>query len=89
MRIRPGATENNFMMKVMDHHILYYTYIIIQMPQVAGQMPTMIAAPPPDHPAAPHDFLILALVTTIICSILNLVSLAFGVPAIILAVMVT
>ena len=60
----------------------------MQMPQVVGQMPTMIAVPPPDHPA-PHDFLILALVTTIICGILNLVSLAFGIPAIILAVMVT
>ena len=58
------------------------------MPQMAGQMPTMVAAPPrPDHPA-PHDFLMLALVTTIICGILNLLSLAFGIPAIILAAMV-
>ena len=57
------------------------------MPQMAGQMPAMVAAPPPDHPA-PHDFFMLALVTTIICGILNLLSLAFGIPAIILAAMV-
>ena len=52
-------------------------------------MPTMIAVPdpPPDHPA-PHDFFILALVTTIICGILNLISLAFGIPAIIFAALV-
>ena len=65
-----------------------YVYIIIQMPQVVGQTPiTMAAAPPPDHPA-PHDFLMLALVTTIICGILNLLSLAFGIPAIVLAALV-
>ena len=58
------------------------------MPQVARQMPTIIAAPPCGHPA-PHDFLILAMVTTIICGILNVISLAFGVPAIIFAVMVS
>ena len=59
------------------------------MPQVIGQMPTMIAVPdpPPDHPA-PHDFFILTLVTTIICGILNLISLAFGIPAIVLAALV-
>ena len=32
------------------------------MPQVTGQMPAMVAAPPPTYPA-PHDFFILALVT--------------------------
>ena len=36
------------------------------MPQVIGQMPAMVAAPPPPPPTypAPHDFFILALVTT-------------------------
>ena len=61
------------------------------MPQVAmaGQMPAicMVVAPPPAYPA-PHDFFIVALVTTIICGILNWVSLALGIPAIILAAMV-
>ena len=57
------------------------------MPQVTGQMPAMVAAPPPAYPA-PHDFFMLAMVTTIICGILNVISLAFGIPAIILAIMV-
>ena len=57
------------------------------MPQATGQMPVMVASPPPNYDA-PHDFFILALVTTIICSILILISLAFGLPAIFLAVMV-
>ena len=58
------------------------------MPQVARQMPAMVAAPPPSYDA-PHDFFMLAMVTTIICGILNLVSLAFGIPAIVLSAMVT
>ena len=58
------------------------------MPQVTGQMPAMVAVPPPAYDA-PHDFLIVAMVTTIICGLLNLISLAFGIPAIILAAMVT
>ena len=53
------------------------------MPQAVGQTPTVVAAP-----SAPHDFLMLALVTTIICGILNLLSLAFGIPAIVLAALV-
>ena len=58
------------------------------MSQVTGQMPAMVAAPPPAYDA-PYDFFVLAMVTTIICGILNLISLAFGIPAIILAAMVT
>ena len=50
-------------------------------------MPAMVAAPPPSYPA-PHDFFILALVTTIICGILVWIFLAFGIPAIILAALV-
>ena len=50
-------------------------------------MPIMIVVPPPDYPG-PHDFLILALVTMILCALLNLLSLAFGLPATILAAMV-
>ena len=63
------------------------TLYIMQMPQVVGQMPKMAVAPSPDYPA-PHDFLMLAMVTTIICGILNCFSLALGIPAIILAAMV-
>ena len=59
----------------------------MQAPQVVGQMPAMVIAPPPDH-SAPHDFFMLTLVTTIICAIFNLLSLALGIPAIIFAVLV-
>ena len=52
-----------------------------------GQVPTMTVAPPPDYPG-PHDFLILALVTTVLGGFLILLSLAFGIPAIILAALV-
>ena len=60
------------------------------VPQVTGQMPAaagIVASPPPTY-EAPHDFIILSLVTTIICSILILISLAFGIPAVVFAVMV-
>ena len=59
------------------------------MPLAVGQTPFTVAAatPPPDHPA-PHDFFMLALVTTIICGILNLLSLAFGIPATVFAALV-
>ena len=63
---------------------------ILQAPQIGGsgyQFPTVAVAPPPNFDG-PHDFLVLALVTTIFCAILNLVSLAFGIPAIILSAMV-
>ena len=51
------------------------------------QVSQMVVAPPSDRPAR-HDFLMLALVTTIICGILNLLSLPFGIPAIVFAVLV-
>ena len=50
-------------------------------------MMSVVAAPPPNY-SAPHDFLMLALVATILCAILNLISLAFGIPAVILSAMV-
>jgi hypothetical protein len=50
-------------------------------------MPAMTVAPPPDYPG-PHDFLILALVTMMLCAFINILSLAFGIPATILAAMV-
>ena len=68
-----------------------HDFSLIQAPQIGGpgyQFPTVVATPPPNFDA-PHDFLALALVTTIICAILNLISLAFGIPAIILSVMVS
>ena len=58
------------------------------MLQAVGQMPTITVSQPPPNYDAPHDFLMLALVTTIICGILNLLSLAFGIPAIVLAALV-
>ena len=59
------------------------------MPLAVGQTPFTVAAtaPPPDRPA-PHDFFMLALVTTIICGILNVLSLVFGIPAVSLATLV-
>ena len=42
----------------------------------------------PDYPG-PHSFLVLSVVITTICGILNLLSLACGVPAIILAGLVS
>ena len=42
---------------------------------------------PPFYPG-PHNFLMLSIITTIICGILNLVSLAFGIPSIVLASLV-
>ena len=68
-----------------------HDFSLIQAPQIGGpgyQFPTVVATPPPNFDA-PHDFLALALVTTSICAILNLVSLAFGIPAIVLSAMVS
>ena len=58
------------------------------MLQTVGQMPTITVSQPPPNYDAPHDFLMLAMVATIICGILNLLSLSFGVPAIVLSAMV-
>ena len=61
---------------------------LIQVPQADGHIPILAVTPSlPSHPS-PHDFLMLSLVTTIICGILNLISLAFGIPAIIFAILV-
>ena len=70
--------------------LLLSMHRIKQAPPVGGpgyQFPMVAVAPQPPY-NAPHDFLILAMVTTIICAILNLISLAFGIPAIILSAMV-
>lgn len=61
----------------------------MQVPQAGGYLPILqLAAAPLSSHSGPHDFLMLSLVTTIICAILNLISLAFGIPAIIFAIMV-
>ena len=65
-----------------------HAHFAFQMPQATGQMPAMVVSSPPNYDA-PHDFFILALVTTIICSILTPISLAFGLPAVFLGVMVS
>ena len=51
----------------------------------AFQMPVMTAVPMP----TPHSFILAAILATIICGILNILSLAFGIPAIVLAGMVS
>ena len=51
----------------------------------AFQMPVMAAVPMP----TPHSFFLVAILATIFCGILNILSLAFGIPAIILAGMVS
>ena len=63
----------------------------MQAPPVGGpgyQFPMVAVAPQPPY-KGPHDFLFLAMVTTIICAILNLLSLAFGIPAVVLSAMVS
>ena len=49
--------------------------------------PQVVLPPAPTNNAesAPHDFLVLAQLVTIVCAILNVLSLSFGIPAIILS----
>ena len=56
--------------------------------QVAAPYPTMAGYPKPDYPA-PHSFIALVVTVTIICGLLDLLSLAFGIPAIICALIVS
>ena len=68
-----------------------FYFLYMQAPPVGGpgyQFPMVAVAPQQPPYDAPHDFLFLAMVTTIICGILNLISLSLGIPAIILSVMV-
>ena len=58
------------------------------MLQTVGQMPTITVSQPPPNYDAPHNFFVLAMVATIICALFNLLSLAFGIPAIVLSAMV-
>ena len=61
----------------------------MQVPQAGGHLPILpLAVAPLSSHSGPHDFLMLSLVTTIICAILNSISLAFVIPAIIFAIMV-
>lgn len=48
-----------------------------------------VAVAPPQNISTPPDFLILAVIATIVCAILNVLSLAFGVPAVIFSAMVS
>ena len=52
------------------------------------QFPMVAVAPQPPY-NAPHDFFFLAMVTTIMCAIFNLLSLTFGIPALVLSAMVS
>ena len=64
------------------------TFNILQMPQANFQMPfSTIVEQKPNYPG-PHTFIMFTLVTTIICGLLNLLSLSFGIPALVLAAMV-
>ena len=53
--------------------------------------PQVVLPPAPTNNAesAPHDFLVLALLVTIVCAILNVFSLSFGIPAVILSALVS
>ena len=63
--------------------------LFLQVQQTGGHTAILTIAPSiSSSNSGPHDFLMLSLVTTIICAILNLISLAFGVPAIMFAIMV-
>ena len=57
------------------------------MPQVQG-VPPVSAYPRPSYPP-PHNYIALAVIVTVICCLLNLTSLAIGIPAIVMGVMVT
>ena len=45
-----------------------------------------VVQPPNYH--GPHDFFMISLLITIVCAIVNLLSLSFGIPSIVLAAMV-
>ena len=68
-----------FGMPPAKHFIFYYAQVPAPQPYISGQ--------PSDYPG-PHDFLILSVITLIICGILNVTSLLFGVPAMVLALKV-
>ena len=42
----------------------------------------------PNYPG-PHDFLILSIIVLAICSLLNITSLVFGIPALVFAILVS
>ena len=45
------------------------------------------SVPRPDYPG-PHNFIVFVMIVTVLCGILNILSLAFGIPAMICALMV-
>jgi hypothetical protein len=59
----------------------------MQVPQAGGHT-AIFPIVPSSSDSGPHDFLMLSLVTAIICAILNLISLAFGIPAVMFAITV-
>ena len=62
------------------------TFVCLQLSDF--QMPSVAVAQPQNN-SAPPDFLILAVIATIVCAILNVVSLAFGVSAVIFSTLVS
>ena len=57
--------------------------------QVSPGYPTIAnpSVPRPDYPG-PHNFIAFVMIVTVLCGILNMLSLAFGIPAMICALMV-
>jgi len=53
--------------------------------QVQAPLQPVAALPRPSYPG-PHDFLIIAVITTTFCAFLNITSLMFGIPAVIFAI---
>ena len=72
-------------MFALDNYIL-----ITLLLQVSNYpTPTVAATPQPNY-NGPHDFLVLAIVTMILSALFfNLVSLVFGVPAVIFGILVS
>ena len=64
---------------------------MLQQPNYQYQLPPApkVVVPQLENASPPHDFLVLAVVVTTICALLNLLSLSFGIPAVILSVLVS
>ena len=79
-----GSQSTNFLKSLYFVCSSTITIIILQMPLANFQMPFSAVEQKPTYPG-PNTFAWFAVVTTIVCGLLNLLSLAFGIPAIVLA----
>ena len=60
-----------------------------QVPALPPQVAIAPSQATTNSVSAPHDFLVLALVVTIVCAILDVFSLFCGIPAVILSALVS